>query len=230
MIDFSTGIMAALGLMVGLFQAQRTGKGCDLDVSLFDTSASVLNYLAIWNLNKGYTPEKTRYSAHPSLVPSQLFPTSDGYIVVMCNKEKFFPLLCEQIGAPHLADDPRYRTFTLRLENRESLVAQLVEIFAQHNADHWIALLSGKIPAAKVNSVEQGMNHPLMKERNMIVNVEHPAQGPLRMLGTPIKVSDYQPDYKPGPALGANNEEIYSELAGLNQEDIARLRQQGIIG
>lgn len=230
MIDFSTGIMAAFGLMVGLFQAQRTGSGCDLDVSLFDTAASVLNYLAIWNLNKGYTPAKTRYSAHPSLVPSQLFPTRDGFIVVMCNKEKFFPLLCQEIGVPELAEDPRYTNFTLRLENRDSLVEQLIKVFEQQDSDYWISRLSGKIPAAKVNNVEQGMNHPLMKERNMIVEVDHPSMGRTRMLGTPVKVSGFTPDYQPGPTLGAHNQEVFGRLLGLGEQEIASLRKQGILG
>ncbi len=229
MIDFSTGLMAAFGLMVGLFQAKVRGVGSDVDVSLFDTAASMLNYLAIWNLNKGYTPKKTAWSAHPSLVPSQLFPTKDGYLVVMCNKEKFFPILCEAIGAPEIATNERYRDFALRLEHREALVEELIAVFTTRETAYWLERLAGKVPAAPVNTVEEAMKHPLMAERNMIVNVGHPKHGNLRMIGTPVKLSGFEPDYAPGQRMGAQNAEIYGGLLGLSADELADLEAKNII-
>jgi crotonobetainyl-CoA:carnitine CoA-transferase CaiB-like acyl-CoA transferase len=229
LIDFSTGIMAALGLMAGIFQAQKRGVGCDVDACLFDTTASLLNYVAIWNLNKGYTPRKTHHSAHPSLVPSQLFPTQDGHIVIMCNKEKFFPILCEAIGAAHLASDERYLNFTLRLENKETLIATLDKIFITRTNDHWLKVLSGKVPIAPVNSVKEAMQHRLMAEREMIVTTQHPTMGELKMMGVPIKVSGHVPEYHPAPALGENNREIFGELLGLSETELTELESQKII-
>jgi crotonobetainyl-CoA:carnitine CoA-transferase CaiB-like acyl-CoA transferase len=185
--------------------------------------------LAIWNLNKGYQPVKTSYSAHPSLVPSQLFPTRNGYIIVMCNKEKFFPVLCQAIGVPHLAADERYVNFEMRLANKDSLVAELLHVFAQEDTEFWLELLKGKVPAAPVNTVEEGLKHPLLQERNMIVNVEHPAMGPLRMIGTPIKVSGYDPGYRAAPSLGGDNKEIYGSMLGLSAEEIDKLAEDHII-
>lgn len=229
MIDFSTGLTAAFGMMVGLFRAKTQGEGCDVDVSLFDTAASMLNYLAIWNLNKGYSPQKTAYSAHPSLVPSQLFPTKDGFVVVMCNKEKFFPALCNAIDAPHLANDTRYGTFESRLANKEKLIAELLSIFARQHTSHWLERLQGIVPIAPVNTVEEAMKHPLMQERNMIVNVDHPSYGLLRMIGAPVKVSGCKPDYRAAPALGANNEEIYGGLLGLSDEQLRSLAAKRVV-
>jgi crotonobetainyl-CoA:carnitine CoA-transferase CaiB-like acyl-CoA transferase len=229
LIDFSTGIMAALGLMVGIFQAQKQGVGCDVDACLFDTTASLLNYVATWTLNRDYSPQKTRHSAHPSLVPSQLFPTRDGHIVIMCNKEKFFPILCEAIGAAHLALDERYLNFTARLENKESLIAALDAIFVQENNDHWLKVLSGKIPIAPVNTVEEAMQHPLMAEREMIVSTQHPAMGDIKMMGLPIKISGYKPEYQSAPALGADNKKVYSGLLGLSDAALAELEAKQII-
>lgn len=229
MIDFSTGLMAAFALMAGLYQAERTGVGCELDVSLFDTAASVLNYLAIWNLNRGYEPRKTRQSAHPSLVPSQLFPTRDGHIVIMCNKEKFFPALCHALGAEDLAADPRYANFQSRLENRESLIAALTRILKTHTSQHWVETLRGIIPAARVNTVAEAMQLPLMREREMLVEVEHPRMGPVKMLGAPVKVSGFKPEYTPGPALGAHNQEILGGLLGLTDAELETLRTEGVI-
>jgi len=229
LIDFSSGIMAALGLMVGIFQAKTRGAGCDVDVCLFDTAASLLNYIAIWNLNEGYAPQKTRHSAHPSLVPSQLFATRDGHIVIMCNKEKFFPILCEAIGAPQLARDEKYRDFTARLANKEALIAELDAIFATRPNAHWLQVLREKVPVAPVNSVEEAMQHPLLAEREMIVTAQHPTRGPLKMMGVPIKVSGHKPEYSAAPALGENNREIYGELLGLPEDDLEQLKAQKII-
>ncbi len=229
MIDFSTGIMAALGMMVGLFQSKIRGVGCDVDVSLFDTSASMLNYLAIWNLNRGYVPKRTAWSAHPSLVPSQLFPSSDGHLVVMCNKEKFFPILCDILGAPELATDERFCSFSARLENRELLIPELVDRFQRKPTDYWLAALSGKVPAAPVNTVEEALRHPLMAERNMVVEANHPRLGPLRMMGTPMKISGYTPSYDPAPPLGDQNAEIYGGLLGLSPAQIQSLEAENVL-
>ncbi|MDF2723968.1 MAG: L-carnitine dehydratase [Paenibacillus sp.] len=229
MIDFSTGMMAAYGLMVGLYRAKTQGIGGDVDVSLFDTAASVLNYLAIWNLNRGYQPQKTAYSAHPSLVPSQLFPTKDGHLVVMCNKEKFFPALCKAIDAPHLAADERYGNFQLRLQHKETLIAELIAVFERHNTAYWLEKLQGVVPAAPVNTVEEAMKHPLLSEREMLVSVDHLSFGEVRMIGTPVKVSGGKPDYQAAPAIGANNEDIYGKLLGLSPEQLEQLAAKRVI-
>ena len=229
-IDFSTGLMAAMALMAGIHQARVHGVGCDLDVSMFDTAASLLNYLAAWTLNRSYHPEKTRHSSHPSLVPSQLFPTRDGHLVVMCNKEKFFPALCHAIGADNRANDPRFINFTVRLQNKEALIESLMSIFRTRTNSYWMnKLRAAKVPAAPVNTIEQALEEPLMHERGMIAEVDHPKMGKVRMMGTPVKVSGFHPEYRPGPALGEHNEEIYRGLLGLSAKDLIDLRAGGEI-
>ncbi|WP_134701023.1 CaiB/BaiF CoA-transferase family protein [Ammoniphilus sp. YIM 78166] len=228
-IDFSTGMMAALGLMIGIFQSRIQGKGCDIDVSLFDTALSELNYLATWHLNQGYKPERSRLSSHPTLVPSQLFPTKNGHIVVMCNKEKFFPILCEVLGATHLARDLRFKNFSSRLENKELLIPELIRLFEKEDTEVWLERLRGKVPIAPVNTVEKALQEPLIRERGMIVEVEHERFGKVKMLGTPIKVLGDQPDYKRGPQLGEHNLEIYGELLQLTLSDLERYKAESII-
>lgn len=229
MIDFSTGIMAALGLMAGIHKARATGEGCDVDVSLFDTAASLLNYIAAWNLNQGYIPEKTQWSAHPSLVPSQMFPTRDGYIVIMCNKEKFFPLLCEALGSPDLAEDPRYADFSARSQNKASLISRLMALLQTRDTADWLECFKGKIPAAPVNTVDEALRHPLLREREMIVEVDHPTMGRVRLMGNPIKISGHQADYQRGPRLGEHNQQIYGDMLGLDQNTLADLQEKGVI-
>lgn len=227
-VDFSTGMMAALGIMTGIYQAQNHGVGSDIDVSLFDTSLSVLNYLAIWHLNKGYEPVRTANSAHPTLVPSQQFPTKDGYMIIMCNKEKFFTNLCEELEAPELANDEKYKNFQARFENKEELLEKLISLFKNHTTEYWLQKLKGKVPVAPVNSVEQALTQPLVEERNMIVEVESQNFGNIKMIGTPIKLSNYEPDYVAGPALGQHNREVFEELLG-DSEIIEELKAGGVI-
>lgn len=207
-IDFSTGIMAALGIMVGIYQARNHGVGADIDVSLFETSLSLLNYLAIWHLNKGYEPVRTANSAHPTIVPSQQFPTQDGHMVVMCNKEKFFTILCEELGVPELATSKKFKNFQARYDNKEELIKILTTLFKKQTTDYWLTKLKGKVPVAPVNSIQEALTQPLVKERDMIVEVNSPNFGNLKMIGTPIKVSNYEPEYIAGPTIGQHNNEI----------------------
>ena len=228
-IDFSTGMMAALGLMVGIFQARDKGIGSDIDVSLFDTALSVLTYLATWHLNKGYEPQRTAYSAHPTLVPSQLFRTKDGFMIIMCNKEKFFPILCQEIGVPHLAKDEKYKDFSSRFENQKTLIRELSTVFEVEDTSFWLKKLKGKVPIAPVNTVKEALEEPLVAEREMIVETNHPTFGNLKMLGTPIKVSSFTPDYQAGPGLGEHNHEVYEKILGLSSIEIENLKTKSII-
>src|SRR3989442_4809872 len=114
-VDFAGGMLSALALMIGLHRARATGVGCDLDVSLLDTAVSMLNYLAVWTLNRDWRPQRLPEGAHQSLVPSQSFQTRDGWLVIMCMKEKFWERLVERLELPALRDDPRFRTFADRL-------------------------------------------------------------------------------------------------------------------
>ncbi len=110
-IDFAGGYAGMVGLMVGLFDAQRTGRGRDVDVSLLDTAVSMLSYFAIWTLNREWEPERIADSGHQTLVPAQNFPTRDGWIVIFCNKDKFWQVLLERMELPALGRDPRFVGF-----------------------------------------------------------------------------------------------------------------------
>src|SRR5258708_13963523 len=111
--------------MVGLCGAQRTGVGRDIDISLLDTAVSMLSYFAVWTLNRDWIAERTRESAHQTLVPAQNFPTRDGWVVIFCNKDKFWRDLVETLGGSELAGDARFRTFPAPVANREALLPLL---------------------------------------------------------------------------------------------------------
>jgi crotonobetainyl-CoA:carnitine CoA-transferase CaiB-like acyl-CoA transferase len=137
-VDFSGGILSALALMIGLHRARATGVGCDIDVSLLDTAVSMLNYLAVWTLNRDWRPQRLPEGAHQSLVPSQSFRTADGWLVIMCMKEKFWERLVERMELPALRDDPRFARFADRLAHREEIVAVLRDAFARRTRADWL--------------------------------------------------------------------------------------------
>jgi succinate---hydroxymethylglutarate CoA-transferase len=125
-VDMMTGLGQAFALVSAVMKARETGKGCDIDISLFDLACFNLSYLSAWYLNKGHVQERVPRSGHPSLVPCQLYRTADGWIYLMCNKEKFWPILCDLIGRPELGKGSRFVTFRERLANRD-LVLEILD-------------------------------------------------------------------------------------------------------
>lgn len=228
-VDFSGGLASIVGLLIGLLRARETGIGCDVDVSLLDTAVSMLNYLAVWSLNKGYRLDRQPDSAHQTLVPSQNFPTKDGNLVIMCMKEKFWQRLADRLGLGHLKDAPRFRTFQDRLTHRQELVALLKDVLRTRTTDEWLALLRGHVPCAPVYGVEQALKDEQVLAREMVITVDHPRFGPLREVGCPVKIDDVRPRYGPASRLGADTEELLRGLLGLSHVEIERLRERGAI-
>jgi crotonobetainyl-CoA:carnitine CoA-transferase CaiB-like acyl-CoA transferase len=227
-VDFSGGVMSALAVMVGLHRARATGVGCDADVSLLDTAVSMLNYLAVWTLNRDWRAQRHPEGAHQSLVPSQSFRTKDGWLVIMCMKEKFWERLVERLEHPELAADPRFRTFADRLAHRDALVPTLRAEFARRTTAEWIDRLRGHVPVAPVYEVDEALADPHVRAREMVVDVEHPRFGTLRETGNPIKIAGVVPRYRPAAPLGADTAQVLGEV-GIGADQLARLRAAGAV-
>ena len=229
-IDFAGGYAAMVGLMVGLFDAQRTGVGRDVDISLLDTAVSMLSYFAVWTLNRDWIAERTRSSAHQTIVPAQNFPTRDGWIVIFCNKDKFWRDLVETLGAPELAEDARFRTFADRFANKDALLPLLQARFATRATSEWLDRLRGRVPCAPVNDVRQALADPQVLARDMIVEVEHPDFGPLREVRSPVRTEGEIRHPARAPRLGEHTDQILREILSYSDGTIARLRATGVIG
>ncbi|HET7197138.1 MAG TPA: CoA transferase, partial [Burkholderiales bacterium] len=167
-VDLMTGVVACLALVSAVLGARQTGHGRDVDTSLFDLALFNLNYPGTWYLNAGTVQAREPRSAHPSLVPSQLYRTRDGWIFVMCNKEKFWPLLARELGHAEWASDARFANFAARLKHREALNALLDEAFSHRTTKEWLSRLNGTIPVAPVNDVAQALDNPFVAERGSI--------------------------------------------------------------
>lgn len=229
-IDFAGGYAAMVGLMVGLFDAQRTGVGRDVDISLLDTAVSMLSYFAVWTLNRDWIAERTRSSAHQTIVPAQNFPTRDGWIVIFCNKDKFWRDLVETLGAPELAEDARFLTFADRFANKDALLPLLQARFATRTTSEWLDRLRGRVPCAPVNDVRQALADPQVLARDMIVEVEHPDFGPLREVRSPVRTEGEIRHPARAPRLGEHTDQILREILSYSDGTIARLRETGVIG
>jgi crotonobetainyl-CoA:carnitine CoA-transferase CaiB-like acyl-CoA transferase len=227
--DYSAGLMAALGLMIALFNAQRTGRGCDVDTSLYDVALAMLTYPATWYLSAGIDSPRASMSAHPSVVPFQFFATADGYIAIACPKEKFFRALAVAIDLPELRDDSRFRSFAARAEHRDELLSLLESRFRRRTTEDWMERLGGEVPCAPVRSLSEALDPAGLTARNLLASYPHPVFGTVREVGTPLTVGDFEPSYRMAPPLGTDNEEILHEL-GYDEDQIRALCLEGAFG
>jgi crotonobetainyl-CoA:carnitine CoA-transferase CaiB-like acyl-CoA transferase len=214
--------------MVGLYRAKTTGQGCDVDVSLLDTALSMLNYMAAWSLDRGWSPVRHPDGAHQSLVPSQSFETRDGWLVIMVMKEKFWARLVERLELPALQDDPRFGSFADRLANRAALAPILKARFRERTTAEWLERLRGHVPVAPVYTVDEALAEPQVQARDMVVEIAHPVFGVLRQVGSPIKIGGLSPRYRAASGLGADTAALLAE-AGVDDGELARLRAGGIV-
>lgn len=232
MVDYSGGFVAAIALLAGLHAARRDGVGMDCDLSLYDTAISLLTYPGVWHLNEDYSPARTRHSAHPSLVPFQVFETSDGWIVVGCAKEKFWQRLARVVGHPEwAAPGSPYATFSLRRERAGELLPLLEEIFRAHPAEHWLSLLThAGVPCGPINTVAQALAEPHTAARDLVVETEHPAFGRLRNLASPVRVGERAPAYRRAPRRNEDAGYVLGDLLGYGEAKVAQLRRSGAFG
>jgi succinate---hydroxymethylglutarate CoA-transferase len=227
-IDQMTGLGQAFALVSGVLKARETGRGCDIDISLFDLACFNLTYLAPWYLNNGHVQGRETRSGHPSLTPCQLYTTKDGWIFLMCNKEKFWPILCEKIGRPELGSDPRFVSFKKRLENRAAIQDILDAALSARTTAEWMEMFSGSVPASPVLDVKDALDNPFVAERGSIQTLHHPKAGDFRLLTSPVRVNGEALPNRPAPELGQDTQEILTR-AGFDATQIQALRDVGII-
>jgi crotonobetainyl-CoA:carnitine CoA-transferase CaiB-like acyl-CoA transferase len=227
-VDLMTGLGQAFALVSAVLKARETGRGTDIDISLFDLACFNLSYLSAWYLNTGHVQGRVPRSGHPSLTPCQLYRTGDGWIFLMCNKEKFWPVLCKAVGREEWAADPRFASFKTRLAHREVIEALLDEALSVKTTAEWLALFGGRVPAAPVLDVGQALENPFLAERQSVQDFSHPQAGPFRLLASPIRVPGVEPPSRPAPALGADTDMVLDEI-GFGSDERARLRDAGIV-
>ena len=226
-VDLMTGLAMAYALLAGLTQARATGEGRDMDVSLFDVALNNTNYLASWYLNTGHVQGREPRSAHPSLVPCQLYTTGDGWIFLMCNKEKFWPALCTAIGRPQWGEDVRFARFKDRLAHRDLLTEMLDDVLSERTTAQWLEVFAGTVPAAPINDIRSALDNPFVTEHGRVQDIQRDDGFAFRLLSPPVTCSD-PPPARPGPDLGEHTDALLGG-AGFSSEEIAALRRDGVI-
>ncbi|HZM44360.1 MAG TPA: CoA transferase [Burkholderiales bacterium] len=227
-VDLMTGLGLAYALLAALTAARATGVGRDIDVSLFDMALHNTCYLATWYLNGGVVTGRLPRSAHPSLTPCQLYRTRDGWIYLMCNKERFWPALCDKLGRPEWSEDARFRRFPDRLQHRDLLTDMLDGELTQRTTAEWLARFAGAVPAAPINDLAQALENPFVTENGRLQTIPHDTKGSYRMVAPPVRSSGEEAPARPAPSLGEHTDELLREL-GYDDARIRALREAKVI-
>ena len=227
-VDLMTGLATAFGLLAGVIKARTTGVGMEIDTSLFDVALHNLNYPGTWYLNAGVVTGRTARSGHPSLVPSQLYRTQDGWIFIMCNKEKFWTLLVTELGHPEWIIDPELSSFAMRLQHRDRVTRLLDTALMQQTTASWMARLSGKVPVSPVLDVAEALENPFARERDAVLSYEYPDGRVARMVANPIRVQGVDLPQRAAPRMGEHTEALLRG-AGFDTIAVQKLKELGVI-
>ena len=213
-IDMASGMWAAIGILAALYERKQTGKGGVVDCSLLETAlAWMLNPITSYQCS-GELP-KRRGSSSPDIVPYQAFPVQDGYIMVAAGNDKLFCKLCDAIGRPELAHNPKYRINKDRVVNRVELINILTDVFRQQPSAHWFDRLDAAgIPNGPIHTVDQVVTHPQVDALGMLQAV--PGED-MRLLGLPISFDGARaPLIHVAPSAGKDNTSIRLRAASAN--------------
>lgn len=227
--DLFAGQNAVIAILAALQARTFTGQGQYLDISLFDSELGWLANVASNFLISGKNPK--RYgNAHANIVPYQSFQASDGWFVVAVGNDKQFESFCRVIGRPELAVDERFSTNSMRVQNRETLIPFLKPIFMEKTVTEWLSLIGDQFPCGPINNLKQVFAMLHVKEREMLVQMDHPTIGALPLVGSPLKMGETPVEYRlPPPLKGQHTNEILREALGYSDEKIKALAKSGCV-
>ena len=229
-IDILTGMYASVAICAALAHRAHTGVGQHLDLALLDTSMAFLSIQGMTYLTTGEAPGRIG-NTHPSIVPYQVFPTSDGSVILACGNDNLFTKFCEAAACKHLAGDARFAKNAGRVENRDVLVPLLNAVFAAKTTKEWVAILEAAgVPNGPINSIAEAFNEEQVKARGIRFNLPHPTGGTTPMIASPMKFSatPARQDVSP-PLLGQHTVEVLGSILGYDAARIALLRKRGAL-
>lgn len=222
------GLYGAIATLAALHERSVTGEGAHIDLALLDGLVSLLGYVAARYFATGEVLGPVG-SGHHSSVPYRAYPASDGYLVVACMMDTFWPRICAAIGRPDLAEDARFASFDQRTAAREEIDTAMEEAMITKTVAEWCEILeAADIPFAPILSVPDVVTHPQIEHRGLIREFAHPKYGPFRTIGDPIRFVGRQQDpIDPPPLLGEHTEEILKDL-GFDATAIDTLVEKGV--
>lgn len=227
--DIIAGLYTAIGILAAVNYRNLTGKGQKVDVAMLDSQVSILENAIARFTATGVNPGPLG-NRHPSIIPFEDFETSNGSIMIAAGNDTLFRKLADALGVSELADDERFKTNPKRGENYEAIRPLLAAPFKTKTTEEWIDILNqAGVPNGPINNIEGVVNDPQVNARNMIVEVEHPKAGKIKLPGVPIKMSESQGEVRTAaPMLGQHTDEILKEF-GLSEEEISNLKNSGAL-
>lgn len=228
--DILTSKYVVIGILSALRMRDQNGLGQHIDLSLLDVQISSLANISSAYLNTDMISKRLGNS-HNNVVPYQVFYCKDDPIMLCAGNNGLYQRLCEVLGHPEWASDPRFINNDERLNHRGELVSLIAEVMVTKNADEWLEVFSkAKIPAGKVNSIEQAFNHPQVKARETVEVINHPKKGEIRMTKNPLRFSklNISTNYSP-PLLGEHTSEVLLKELGMNRSKIDELKNNEVI-
>ncbi len=228
--DLSTGMYATVGVLAALVRRAVSGVGQHIDVALLDAQTAMLANQATSFLVGGVSPERSG-EWHPSLAPYQTFDAADGSFIIACGNDGQFRTLCEVIGRPELAEDPRFAANPGRVRHRPELVGELTAALRTQPRAHWLEMLPrAGVPAGSVNTIAEAFAEPHLQHRGVRIDLPHPTAGTAPGVANPLRFSESPVDYRSAPPLlGQHTDEVLSDVLGLDGDAIDGLRISGVI-
>ncbi|MGO9785641.1 MAG: CaiB/BaiF CoA transferase family protein, partial [Stellaceae bacterium] len=212
--DIGAGLYTAIAVNAALLHREKTGEATKIDIAMFDCQLALLENAIMRYTVTGEIPGPLG-ARHPTITPFEAFSTSDNYIIIAAGNDALFKQLCEALGLPEMARNPDYASNDLRLRNEPQLKAEIELVLRAKPAAFWLDLFAkAGIPSGPINNIAQALAHPQVEARDMLVTVNDPAAGPLKLAGNPLKISGFAGPkaHDPAPKLDADREAILKEL------------------
>ena len=227
--DMVAGLLAVQGILLALIARATTGRGQQVDIGMLDGVISLLSYHASIYLTTGGESRRVG-NRHATIAPYDTFAAADGELFLAVGNDDQFRRFCPVAGLEHLLTDDRFKTNPLRVSNEKALRLLIAPVIERRTRNEWIsALTAAGVPCGAVKTVPEALSDPQVAARNMIEEVEHAVLGSIKVLGTPIKLSETPSSIRSAPpTLGQHTDAVLGEL-GLLADEIASLRGRGVV-
>jgi len=229
--DIIAGMQATIGILAALRHRERSGRGQYVDIAMVDSLFSVLENAVARYVNTGEVPGPLG-GAHPSITPFQGFQTKDGqWVIAAIGNDKLWAQYCDLLGRRDLVDHPKFKTNPLRCDNRKELIPILQGEMQKKTAQEWFDIFERHaIPYSPINTLKQICDDPHIAHRKMLVEIDQPIVGKMRVCASPLKLSETPGEvYAPAPMLGEHSAQVLHEVLGYSREKIAQLQSEGVI-
>lgn len=228
--DLFAGLYGCIGILAALRHREKTGQGQQVDIGMLDTHVA-------WLANQGMNFLATRENParlgnqHPNIVPYQVFPTQDGYMVLSVGNDATFKRFCDAFGLEKLLADPRFATNPARVANRQLVTDTLTPVMQTQPTDWWVEKLEAlKIGCGPINTLKQVFDDPHVKARGMEVQMKHSSGAEVTVIANPVRLSETPADYRIAPPLlGEHTSEVLQDLLGIDNKTFESLKKKGII-